>query len=245
MGQVGFHTTKINQNTKDINTISSRLLRIWFKIGSYCCFIFSILFFGYLCYNLFKTTLYLLAPDQLETFKPEQNLMILIPGITIPFDEVPVLCIVLFVSAILHEFGHSLCASVLNVSTEEFGANIFLFIPSAFVGLSFNDLQLKNNFEKIQIFTAGAWHNIMSGLLALGLFFLLFPNTNTTYIVNVNPNSSLYSHLIPGEEITKIGQCSITNQQSWTNCLEKLIKTKKKSFCINKEGLLKKFQKNF
>eukprot|EP01080_Neovahlkampfia_damariscottae_P005219 gene5219-8831_t len=182
---------------------------------------------------------YLTAPDKLETLKPDQSLMILIPGVTIPFDEVPVLCIVLFIAAIVHEFGHSICASILDVSTEEFGANIFIFIPSAFVGLSFNQLQLKTSLEKIQIFCAGAWHNIMSGILSICFFLMLFPNTNTSHIVSVNSQSSLYSHIKPGEEVVAIGSCSISNQDSWRNCLEEMVHKNEKSYCVNKEELQK------
>jgi S2P endopeptidase len=226
----------INEYFKNINSIVIRLLKIWFKIGMYLCLIFSISFFVYLFVNFTKTILSFINPSDYK--QADQNLMILIPGVTIPFDEVPILCCVLFLAAIIHEFGHALCATSLNVSTEEFGINIFIFIPSAFVGLSSNEIELKNVVEKIQIFCAGAWNNIMSGIIALSIFMILFPNTNSTYIVGVKPTSSLYSHIKTGDLVKSINKCPVTNQSSWTGCLQDLITQKETNFCVKKEGNL-------
>jgi hypothetical protein len=224
----------VNEYFKNLNSLTIRLLKIWFKIGMYLCLIFSISFFFYLFVNLIKAILSYINPS---AYTPtDQNLMILIPGVTIPFDEVPVLCCVLFLAGIIHEFGHALCATSLNVSTEEFGINIFIFIPSAFVGLSSNEIELKNVIEKIQIFCAGAWNNISSGVIALSIFLILFPNTNSSYIVGVKPTSSLYSHIKSGDLVKSINMCPVTNHASWTVCLQNLITEKENSFCVKKKG---------
>lgn len=60
-----------------------------------------------------------------------------------------------------HELGHAVSAVSENIRVLGFGVIILFLIPAAYVDLPTDQLKTKSNLQKLRVFSAGVWHNII------------------------------------------------------------------------------------
>jgi len=133
------------------------------------------------------------------------SLVVVIPGVNVPIAHVPFILLALLVSAAFHELGHAICASSEKCKVDEVGFLLYFCLPSAYVSLNSDDMEGKmissnssnsnnsfdiynnsnstlplSNWQKLKIYCAGVWHNILLCILATVLYYLLIPNASGT-----------------------------------------------------------------
>ncbi|KAI1710362.1 peptidase family m50 domain-containing protein [Ditylenchus destructor] len=154
-----------------------------------------------------------------------------IPGVNIPMSHLPLFMLVLVLAGIFHEIGHAIAAVNANVRLKGFGVFLFLVYPGAFTVIETDELSRSSCAQKLRIFSAGIWHNIILALLGLLILwfapYCLFPfygYGSGVMIADVNSKSGLAgtTGLQPGHIVTKINQCTVRNASEWTRCLEDL-----------------------
>jgi len=128
---------------------------------------------------------------------------------------------VLIFAGAFHEFGHAAAARV---------SNIRLF-QGAFTEIETDELGRSSNVQKLRIFSAGIWHNIILALIGVlvlwAIPYCLYPFYVTgggIVITDVNQKSGLYgpSGLQNGMVVNRINECEVRNAREWTKCLEVL-----------------------
>lgn len=210
----------------------SKLLTKFYSLGACLCILCSFISMFYFIFNIF-TFFGSFFFNQLDKISKEsQHMAILVPGLTIPFSDIPILATSLLFAAIFHELGHALSSTSENVGIYEFGLNFYIFLPSAFVEISFDDLEKKGSFQKLKIFTAGAFHNIIMGFITLLIFLFLFQATNNSIVANIKENSPLNSHLHLGDTLEYLNGEKIN--QNWVERL-KSIKKNNLGYCLDRK----------
>ena len=67
----------------------------------------------------------------------------------------------LLVCSVYHELGHAVSAVSENIRVLGFGVFVLFIIPAAYVDLPTEQLTVKTNLQKLRVFSAGVWHNII------------------------------------------------------------------------------------
>ncbi|KIL62786.1 hypothetical protein M378DRAFT_25376 [Amanita muscaria Koide BX008] len=143
----------------------------------------------------------------------------LIPGITVPLSDLPIIICAVFVSQIIHELGHAIAAATENVSIQSIGASLTLIIPSASVAFTFDGLSPRS---RSLIVSAGPFHNLVFWLVLalvarinLTQYFWRFAYQDITdkgrIIINVSHDSALGEYLYPGSLITHINDTPLNS----------------------------------
>ncbi|KAI6201556.1 Endopeptidase S2P [Aphelenchoides besseyi] len=172
------------------------------------------------------------------TYVPYQNhvqtgLIPAVLGINIPISHLPMFMIVLIFAGILHELGHAMAALCANVGLNGFGFFLLAIYAGAFTELDTEELNRASLAQKLRIYSAGIFHNVvlaLVGVLIISMMPLfLFPlyTTNVGVIIkDVEQSSGLYGKtgLIPGSVVTAVNGCKVRNASDWMMCLENLRK---------------------
>lgn len=133
-----------------------------------------------------------------------------------------------------------------NVKLNGFGVFLFAVYPGAFTELETDELSRSSSAQKLRIFSAGIWHNMIlafvgvlivssapvffmpfyesgQGVLVTGYYFALHFFSSNKFL-DVNEKSGLYGQngFQPGHIVTQINQCKVHNSTAWTDCLEKM-----------------------
>ena len=80
----------------------------------------------------------------------------------------------LLLCSVYHELGHAVCAVNENVRVLGVGIFVVFLIPAAYVDLPTDQLITKSNLQKLRIFSAGVWHNLI--LVAIRYFLVIGTN---------------------------------------------------------------------
>ncbi|KAJ7176575.1 hypothetical protein C8R46DRAFT_39915 [Mycena filopes] len=167
-----------------------------------------------------------------ETITPHASVIKpIIPGVTVPLNHLPVILLAVFLSQLVHEFGHAVSAALDAVPILSAGASFTVVVPAAFVTFPSTALEALKPFARSRIIAAGPFHNLVFwGLLLLtdragvGVFF-----TRTLYrdvwnegrvVVSIDQDSDLRGHLPIGYLITKLDDTSLASPEDrWTSYL--------------------------
>lgn len=230
-------TTLFSKMITDFGRSKTKLFSKIYSVGVYICLTCSILSMSYFIFNIitFVGSFFFVQMESIS--KEAQHVVVLVPGVTIPFLDIPILATSLFLCAIFHELGHALAAASEDVEIFEFGLNFYIILPSAYISMSSDDIDQKNSFQKLKIFTAGAFHNIIMGIFIILLFLFLFQSEKHTIVTNIKPNSPLQTKLNIGDKILTLDGEKI--QDNWIQSL-KMIKNKNQGYCIEKGFFEKK-----
>ncbi|KAF8357591.1 hypothetical protein PRIPAC_92586 [Pristionchus pacificus] len=145
-----------------------------------------------------------------------------------PPAPIPIFMVVLIVCAVIHELGHAWCARSKGVAVNGFGIFVLGIYPGAFTDIDTNSLNLASPWHRMQIYSAGVWHNLVMALLAYLLFanstVLLAPGFRAgegVMITDVDPSSGLYGAggLQFGDVVRAIDDCEVRSSSSWTSCI--------------------------
>jgi len=168
----------------------------------------------------------------------------ILPGVNIPNSELGYYFISLLVCSVYHELGHAVSAVSENIRVLGFGVFVLFIIPAAYVDLPTEQLTVKTNLQKLRVFSAGVWHNIIlaaiSYLLLIGCPTLLSPlyrYGSSPCVVGVTPESPVTgpSGLKSGDVITKMQSLIVHNKTDFRDHILTSIQNPPHGLCINKE----------
>lgn len=231
----------------------TKLIALWFTIGAFISLIFYVttpIYLLHLLLSEFSSTF--LSEKQSSTPKsdttqPSFALRILhapiflplhehinagitpvLPGLNLPLSHMPIFVAVLIIASILHEAGHAIAAASSNVRVTGLGFFVFAIYPGAFTEVEPTELDRCSYAQKLRIYGAGVWHNIILAIFGLFLLFLIpvifkpFYSSNAGVVVTgISPRSGLYGQtgLQLGHQILRVNQCKIRNSDDWFACL--------------------------
>ncbi|KAG9311346.1 hypothetical protein JVU11DRAFT_8448 [Chiua virens] len=146
----------------------------------------------------------------------------IIPGLTVPLSHLPLILIALSISQIFHEAGHAITAALHRIPMLSCGFAVTFLLPSAFVVLPVARLDKLPPRDRLQIISAGCFHNFMLSCL---LFFaawlgagslptwILFQDISALgrLVVGVDYDSPLATHLPVGTLIIEIDGFSLAS----------------------------------
>ncbi|RDX42017.1 hypothetical protein OH76DRAFT_1489006 [Lentinus brumalis] len=144
-------------------------------------------------------------------------LTLIIPGVTTPLSDLPVLLVSLLTTQIIHELGHAVAAALESVSLSSVGLGLTVLLPSAFVAFPSGEVDSLPPRPRLRIISAGAFHNLLFWLALVifswaripsALWPMLGYSDVSLYgrvVVSVDESSPLYGHLPRGAVIYKVG----------------------------------------
>jgi membrane-associated protease RseP (regulator of RpoE activity) len=140
----------------------------WFSVA---VLLVAMAAFYYLAVTLFIRRY--IAPPEGGSFT--EGFVPLLPGVTIPLEELPLLLIPIGVAVLFHEVAHALVARATGVRVKDAGFILLAFIPGAFVEPDESELRRAPLTSRLKIYSAGVTANVILALLALGALTLLAP----------------------------------------------------------------------
>lgn len=168
----------------------------------------------------------------------------LVPGVTVPAGDIWYMLAAVLIAGVVHELGHALAAGAEHGEVSGMGAFIALVLPGAYVRLGgIDDMSPKS---QLRVYCAGAWHNVVTGLLAL-LLLLVLPLLATPFyatgalVVDVPAVSPLHGFIAPGDRIVRLGRFNVHNGgESFRKAVTQLHATKDSvGFCVPMRKLAK------
>ncbi len=140
----------------------------------------------------------------------------IIPGITTPLVSG---LIAIGVLVIVHELSHGVVARRANMEVESTGFGILAFLPLAFVEPDEEELESASFSDKLQVFAAGSFSNIIVATLCFILILLLVNPLSGLFVYEVVENTPAEGTLRPGMKLTGIGYGygSIENIQDYSD----------------------------
>ncbi|KAH6904301.1 hypothetical protein BKA70DRAFT_1109670 [Coprinopsis sp. MPI-PUGE-AT-0042] len=176
---------------------------------------------------------------------------LIIPGVTVPLSDLPVIIASVFISQVVHEFGHAAAAALDSIPLISSGASLTLIIPSAFVSFSTSSLASLQPSAKARIIAAGPFHNLVTwGFLTAARMTGIggwvrsvgYMDVSRTGrgVVSVETDSPLYGYLKPDESVVTALDDEPLNVEhdTWSQYLLKSQpETGKKGWCVQKDNL--------
>jgi len=163
---VMFKTKRLNKFIKKISKKAPKFWKIFWTIGIFISFAFTIYAFYFLFTNLINL---IVAP------RPENAIFPLIPGVTIGFPTLFYIILPLLFIVTTHEFAHGIAANTDGIdvkSTGVLGAGLFFIIGfGAFVEIDERELN-SNKFTRNSRLRIAAAGTFVNGITA-GIAFIL------------------------------------------------------------------------
>lgn len=128
--------------------------------------------------------------------------MPIVPGITIPLLS----GLIALISVILvHESAHGITARRAGISIKSAGLGLFTFLPLAFVEPDEDEMEKASLLDKLQVFGAGSFANILFGFLCLAVLLAFVVPLPGVYTLAVGENTPAENKLQVGMRLTSIG----------------------------------------
>lgn len=239
------------------NSIRSRILILWFTFGAFVALICFLITPFYLIRLLIFELSSVFYTQNLTTIQSEKishisptlttnphsllsiplhehvnaGITPIFPGVNLPFSHLPIFILVLIISSVVHEAGHALAAANSNVRVTGLGIFLFAIYPGAFTEIHNDELDRCTYAQKLRIYGAGIWHNIILAIFGVFLLvsmpFLFSPMFSREFgviVTDVNPKSGLFgpNALKSGDHIMQINQCNVRHNSDWMNCFSKI-----------------------
>ncbi|KAG5645952.1 hypothetical protein DXG03_004744 [Asterophora parasitica] len=159
----------------------------------------------------------------------------IIPGVTVPLSHLPAILSAVFLSQVIHEFGHAIAAAIDAIPILSAGLSLTFIIPSAFVSFSAYALDALAPRARARIIAAGPFHNIVLWVLLVSLSYTPFArifwslgyrdvSATGQIVVGVDAHSPLHAYLPVGAVITALddtllGRMANASHDAWTSYL--------------------------
>jgi len=129
----------------------------------------------------------------------------LIPGVTVPWETIPALVIVL----VVHELAHGVLAKIEKLQVKSSGLLLFGFLPiGAFVEPDDKKFEKTGIWTKRRVLIAGTTSNTLFFLIflvvAAATSFALASTVGAIQVQSVNENSTAFGLLSPGDAILAV-----------------------------------------
>lgn len=130
------------------------------------------------------------------------GVMPIIPGITVPLIAG---LIAIMTVLLVHEPAHGIIARRVGLPVKSAGLGLFTVLPLAFVEPDEDELESSSLSQKLQVFGAGSFANILFAFLCFGVILSLVSPLSGLYISAVDENTPAEGTLRPGMQLTRIG----------------------------------------
>jgi len=214
-GAILVKTTKLNGFIENFGKRHARL----FKVLGNIAILSSIPMAAYGIYFFhMNLQLWKVAPSTASPVAP------ILPGITVGLDELPYFLLAIAITLIPHELAHAFHASSEDIKVKSAGVFLFFILPGGFAEIDEEELAKKPLGTQLRVFAAGSFANILTFLVLLGVFSLLFasqlaPNPAGVKIVYVNSSYPAYGHLMPEDIIIAINNMPTTTLDDFSRIL--------------------------
>ncbi|MEZ0247631.1 MAG: M50 family metallopeptidase [Thermoproteus sp.] len=135
----------------------------------------------------------------------------LLPGITIPWGQLPYIALAVIVGVALHEFMHGYAAVRHGIKLKTAGVfSAFFIFSGAFVEPDDEQLKASSLKAKAAVLASGVAANVVLALLALAVYLAgVHLGLGGAVVVSVN-NATAQLGLKPGDVITAVSGCGVT-----------------------------------
>jgi len=202
--------------------------------------------------------IYFLSKNIFGIFFPERvgeasPVIPLIPGITFfpSLEEGLTFLLVLAIIVATHEMAHGFVASSSKINIKSSGAGLLYVFPLAFVELDDKSMEKVSSKERLRVFSAGSFVNLVEGIIFILLLFS-FPylisfgysfESEGVLIIRVSENTPAYfAGLQKGDAIVAINNTPVKNYYEFNVYLEKTKPFSNVTLTIERN--LKKFEVN-
>lgn len=161
-----YKTKKLNNL---IDLISNKLKRFWkayFTLGIPASFLAMAQIF----YTMFNSVNQSIGSD--PSVGSGASVQVVIPGITIPLVAG---LVAIMIVMIVHEISHGIATRISGIPIKSTGVFLAAVLPGAYVTPDEEVIYEHSLSDRLRIYGAGSYSNIVLGLLLLS-FFKLFPN---------------------------------------------------------------------
>lgn len=180
--------------------------------------------------------------ESISSFQHHSFLTPIIPGVTVPAGDVWYILAAVLFAAVVHELGHALAAAAENGSVSAVGGFLAMVLPGAYVRLE--GVNGMNKLAQLRVYCAGAWHNLVTAVLALiavgwlpTLMIWGWRVGEGALVVAVPDDSALKGFVEVGDVILRLGRFDVKNGgEGFRGAVSSLITTNDTvGFCVNKE----------
>ncbi|VDM47602.1 unnamed protein product [Toxocara canis] len=170
-----------------------------------------------------------------------------IPGLNMPWWHLPLFIGVCLLAGIVHELGHALAAVHFNVPVSGFGIFLFIIYPGAFTEIDSDALRRSTAAQKMRIFGAGIWHNLVLALFGYFLFLSLplllsplYSRNEGVLITKVSSESGLSGEagLRKGYVVYAVNDCRVRSIRDWLSCVEHIKSERQSGYCVSSQDVL-------
>lgn len=205
-----------------INKIAKKNPRFWKifgRISMYAGFLGIPLSIGFLAYTNLNVLFNPSAPPGVAP---------VIPGVSIPGSPINLPfwygIISLIIILAIHEGSHGIVARANKVKIESAGVGLLAFLPLAFVEPDEKELANSPLKDKLSIYGAGPFSNIILGFICFILLsFLIIPAIGGVQLINVTQGSPAdQSGLIPGDIVSQINNQTISTTPQFIQYIDNL-----------------------
>ncbi|KAI5059433.1 hypothetical protein GOP47_0025752 [Adiantum capillus-veneris] len=151
-----------------------------------------------------------------------QVLTLVIPGVNMPWSDLPYMIVAITISVGFHEVGHAIAAASEGVPIEHIAVFLACLVPGALVALNQDSLQLLSPIRALRIYCAGIWHNMMccaGCYVFLLLFQVVFSPSDAgkhfAVVSKIDGDSPLAGHLQPGDYILSVGGLQVQTPEEF------------------------------
>jgi len=216
-GAILVKTTKLNEFIENFGKKHARL----FKVLGNIAILSSIPMAAYGIYFFhMNLQLWKVAPSTASPVAP------ILPGITVGLEELPYFLLAIAITLIPHELAHAFHASSEDIKVKSAGVFLFLILPGGFAEIDEVELAKKPLGTQLRVFAAGSFANILTFLVFLGVFSLLFASPLAPKPAGVLISDTLkdhrypaYGHLMPGDIIIAINNMPTTTLDDFSMIL--------------------------
>ncbi|XP_059622487.1 membrane-bound transcription factor site-2 protease [Phlebotomus argentipes] len=233
-----WYTTALNRALVKWSSSSPRLLSRSFDLGVYSALFLLPVSLGALLWSFFSSWA---SPGVTEAAGVQME--ILLPGVTLPLDEIHYYLFTLLISSVVHELGHAVAAVLEDVPLLGFSVRVYFFLPVALTELSSEQLAGLKAWRKLRVLCAGIWNNLALGLIGFlllqgsrPLLGWLYHIDRGIYVAEIERKSPLLGAkgLNQGDFITKINSCDVRDLDSWHDCLLQALR-RQPAYCLSSE----------
>lgn len=171
----------------------------------------------------------------------------LIPGLAFPLNHALLMVAAVALCGAFHELGHALAAAVQGYALHAVGVELYLLVVPKFYADIDGAVRAAPAAQRLRVFCAGVWHNLVMGAAALALTAALSTAfldalyalpAQGPVVSDIPPASPMATaHLAPGDALVRVGSCPVSRAADWDACLARISRAQQagslpQGFCV-------------
>uniref|UniRef100_A0A0K2TFV5 Membrane-bound transcription factor site-2 protease n=1 Tax=Lepeophtheirus salmonis TaxID=72036 RepID=A0A0K2TFV5_LEPSM len=223
-----------------------RPIKTWFVIGAYVSALLVIPSMVLLVKTLIESWTFE-REGKSDSARQSMILQPVLPGVNMPVGDLGYYFVSLLICSVIHEAGHAIAAVREDVRVLGFGMNINFVLPVAYVNFPTDRLLSIRRCQRLRIFAAGIWHNIVFSVFSYGILYSLpylsspwFDYQGGVSVYAVKADSSLSNGPTPLEVydvITGVNNCPVKDSSDWRRCIIQSIVNPAIGYCLETKDI--------